>query len=173
SNAYNTMLDAQDTFNEKAALYDYATLLEYSKHNVYQAENNNAPEANNDLPAGYIDTPKKMAEARYKAAKEAYDAKAKEVELLQKKMASQIGVNDLTTYVQNERAEAEKWALLAVKYNTAETLLRQKVADLKRQINVQQTNLEGQLDRLYGIAPPNNKQSAGMMDSLDGSLDFA
>ncbi|EQA79294.1 hypothetical protein LEP1GSC193_0422, partial [Leptospira alstonii serovar Pingchang str. 80-412] len=154
SNAYNTMLDAQDTFNEKAALYDYATLLEYSKHNVYQAENNNAPDAENDLPAGYIDTPKKMAEARYKAAKEAYDAKAKEVELLQKKMASQIGVNDLSNYVQNERAEAEKWALLAVKYNTAETLLRQKVADLKRQIGVQRTNLEGQLDRLYGIAPP-------------------
>ncbi|UPY78805.1 hypothetical protein FH581_008080 [Leptospira weilii] len=172
SNAYNTMLDAQDTFNEKAALYDYATLLEYSKHNVYQAENNNAPNAENNLPAGYIDTPKKMAEARYKAAKEAYDAKAKEVELLQKKMASQIGVGDLTTYVQNERAEAEKWALLAVKYNTAETLLRQKVADLKRQIGVQRTNLEGQLDRLYGIAPPNNKQSVGMMDSLEGSLDF-
>ncbi|WP_235595299.1 hypothetical protein [Leptospira weilii] len=172
SNAYNTMLDAQDTFNEKAALYDYATLLEYSKHNVYQAENNNAPNAENNLPAGYIDTPKKMAEARYKAAKEAYDAKAKEVELLQKKMASQIGVGDLTTYVQNERAEAEKWALLAVKYNTAETLLRQKVADLKRQIGVQQANLEGQLDRLYGIAPPNNKQSVGMMDSLEGSLDF-
>uniref|UniRef100_UPI00099112FE hypothetical protein n=1 Tax=Leptospira alexanderi TaxID=100053 RepID=UPI00099112FE len=173
SNAYNSMLDAQDTFNEKAALYDYATLLEYSKHNVYQAENNNAPNAENNLPAGYIDTPKKMAEARYKAAKEEYDAKAKEVELLQKKMASQIGVGDLTAYVQNERAEAEKWALLAVKYNTAETLLRQKVADLKRQIGVQRTNLEGQLDRLYGIAPPNNKQSVGMMDSLEGSLDFA
>ncbi|UVD74527.1 hypothetical protein [Leptospira borgpetersenii] len=172
SNAYNSMLDAQDTFNEKAALYDYATLLEYSKHNVYQAENDNSPEAENDLPAGYIDTPKKMAEARYKAAKEEYDAKAKEVELLQKKMASQIGVGDLATYVQNERAETEKWALLAVKYNTAESLLRQKVADLKRQIGVQQANLEGQLDRLYGIAPPNNKQSVGMMDTLEGSLDF-
>ncbi|WCD24827.1 hypothetical protein MY148_17025 [Leptospira borgpetersenii] len=59
SNAYNSMLDAQDTFNEKAALYDYATLLEYSKHNVYQAENDNSPEAENDLPAGYIDTPRR------------------------------------------------------------------------------------------------------------------
>lgn len=172
SNAYNTMLDAQDTFNEKAALYDYATLLEYSKHNVYQAENNNAPESENGIPAGYIDTPKKMAEARYKAAKEEYDAKAKEVELLQKKMASQIGTGDLSAYVQNERAETEKWALLAVKYNTAETLLRQKVADLKRQIGVQQANLDQQLDRLYGIAPPNNKQSVGMMDTIEGSLDF-
>ncbi|WP_246057370.1 hypothetical protein [Leptospira gomenensis] len=173
SDAYNLMLSAQDTFNQKAALFDYATLLEYSKHNIYQAENNNPASADGSgIPAGYIDTPKKLALDRLAAVQKELDEKQLQVAALEKKLAAQIGVGDLNAYVQNEKQEAEKWALLAVKFNTAESLLRQKVADLKRQIGNQQARFDQAMDGLYGIAPPFSKQSVGMLDSLEGSLNF-
>ncbi|WP_246813521.1 hypothetical protein [Leptospira gomenensis] len=173
SDAYKIMLSAQDTFNQKAALYDYATLLNYSKHDLFQASTNaaNTTEADS-IPPGYIDTPKKMAKERLAAVQKEYDEKVKQVEKLEKKISSQIGTTDLKNYVQNEEKEVEKWAQLTVKYNTAETLLRQKIADLKRQIGTQQAALDGELDKLWGLAPPLDMNSAGMMDSLDGSLDF-
>nr|WP_100764726.1 hypothetical protein [Leptospira ellisii]PJZ93984.1 hypothetical protein CH379_05010 [Leptospira ellisii] len=171
SDAYNLMLSAQDAFNQKAALYDYATLLEYSKHNTFQADNN-ASADDSGIPAGYIDTPKKLALDRLAAVQKEFDEKQLQVAALEKKMAEQIGVADLSAYVQSEKQEAEKWALLAVKFNTAESLLRQKIADLKRQIGNQQARFDQEMDKLYGIAPPFSKQSVGMLDSLEGSLNF-
>ncbi|WP_167881227.1 hypothetical protein, partial [Leptospira gomenensis] len=152
----------------KAALYDYATLLEYSKHsNLYQ---NGESVANGELPAGYIDTPKKLAKERADAAIAAFEAKKKEVEALKKKMDSQVSLADLQAYVKNEREEAEKWAQLSVKYNNAEQLLRQKISNLKVQVANQQRVLDTELDKIWPL--PLGKTDAGMYEDLGGALDF-
>ncbi|WP_244244909.1 hypothetical protein [Leptospira koniambonensis] len=150
SAAYTTMETASAKLSEKSAVYDFATLKEYS--------------------AGVTDlNATELAKTRLTDANDAVTAKLKEITDLQNLISKQTTLASLNAdpQVKENQKQTEEWAERALRFSQAEKTIKDKMTDLKNQIDTERANLQGYLNEI--LVPTNYKING---NGLDGKIDY-
>ncbi|EIE01489.1 hypothetical protein LEP1GSC185_3983 [Leptospira licerasiae serovar Varillal str. VAR 010] len=150
--AYNTMETASAALSEKSAVYDFATLQEYSAG----VSNLNATE---------------LSKTRLADANAAVTAKLKEITDLQSLISKQTTLASINSdpQVQENQKQTEEWAERALRFSQAEKTIKDRMTDLKNQIDSERANLQGYLNN---VLVPASYQSKLNANGLDGKIDY-
>ncbi|MBM9549243.1 hypothetical protein JWG40_19630, partial [Leptospira sp. 201903074] len=153
--AYDLLEQSSREMSLLSSVYDYVTIKEYSTHDGISGESQAA-----------ITSPVDLVRKRYQDAEKAVTDKLAEITLLQKRADDRMKLNELQadTAVAGNKAEAEEWAERAMRFSIAETIVKNKMQDLQRQINDARNALDATMEGLVG---------PGLNPAIiDGRLDF-
>ncbi|WP_125169991.1 Hint domain-containing protein [Leptospira perolatii] len=155
--SYDQLENSSKALSELSSVYDFATLLNYSQH---QSEEN--------APVTELKKPKDLAKERLDSATTEVTAKLKEIEEIQKRVDKKTTIAALNadSQVSLNKQQTEDWAERALRFSKAETVIKDRITTLKREIATQRSNLQGQLDLI--LVPPAYEINA---NSLNGLLD--
>ncbi len=157
---YNALKSAEEELDRLSGLHDQAVLEEYSQQTNEQGE------------VETIGDTLETVQARYEAADEAYQTQLEKIQALEEKLDRQVTKAELAAAaeVQTNRQETEDWAMHAMRFSRAESILEDKINDLHVQID----NLKGQME-YAGLGQHfdiSRSRFVGKRQDLDGYLDY-
>ncbi|TGM03136.1 hypothetical protein EHQ76_10230 [Leptospira barantonii] len=153
--AYGAFNAAQANLSNLSAVYDYAVLANYTQH---QSDAN----ADSTVTVG---KPIDLAKQRLNAANDAVNAKLKEVQDLQTRVNNQTTLASLQAdpNVALNKQQTEEWAERALRFSQAETVIKDRMQDLKNQIAAKRSELQSDLK---GVFVPNVLFNENGLDGL-------
>lgn len=153
--AYGAFNAAQASLSNLSAVYDYAVLANYTQH---QSDAN----ADSTVTVG---KPIDLAKQRLDAANDAVNAKLKEVQDLQTRVNNQTTLASLQAdpNVALNKQQTEEWAERALRFSQAETVIKDRMQDLKSQIAAKKSELQS---ALKGVFVPNVLLNENGLDGL-------
>lgn len=156
--AYGAFNAAQASLSNLSAVYDYAVLANYTQH---QSDAN----ADSTVTVG---KPIDLAKQRLDAANDAMNAKLKEVQDLQTRVNNQTTLASLQAdpNVALNKQQTEEWAERALRFSQAETVIKDRMQDLKSQIAAKKSEVQVSLSKLF-VPPTASINPTG----LDGLID--
>ncbi|PJZ28936.1 polymorphic toxin-type HINT domain-containing protein [Leptospira kmetyi] len=156
--AYGAFNAAQASLSNLSAVYDYAVLANYTQH---QSDAN----ADSTVTVG---KPIDLAKQRLDAANDAVNAKLKEVQDLQTRVNNQTTLASLQAdpNVALNKQQTEEWAERALRFSQAETVIKDRMQDLKSQIAAKKSEVQVSLSKLF-VPPTASINPTG----LDGLID--
>ncbi|TGL65964.1 hypothetical protein EHQ64_00005, partial [Leptospira sarikeiensis] len=139
--AYNTMEAASVALSQKSAVYDFATVQEYSQ----------------DVGGMNI---LDLAKNRLTTANDAVTAKLKEITDLQNLISKQTTLASLNSdpQVQQNQQQTQEWAERALRFSKAEDIIKDKMTDLKSRIDAERSTLQTYLNSI--LVPINSPINA-------------
>ncbi|MBW0436043.1 hypothetical protein HGB47_20765, partial [Leptospira yasudae] len=155
--AYGAFEASQKNLANLSAVYDYAVLANYAQH---QNDPNNA--------SVEIAKPTDLAKQRLDAANENVNAKLKEIQDLQTRISKQTTLASLQAdpSVAENKQQTQEWAERALRFSQAETIIKDRMQELKSQIAAKRSELQGSLKNLF--VPP---AATFNENGLDGLID--
>lgn len=153
--AYGAFNAAQANLSNLSAVYDYAVLANYTQH---QSDAN----ADSTVTVG---KPIDLAKQRLDAANDAVNAKLKEVQDLQTRVNNQTTLASLQAdpNVALNKQQTEEWAERALRFSQAETVIKDRMQELKSQVAAKKSELQS---ALKGVFVPNVLLNENGLDGL-------
>ncbi|PJZ82999.1 hypothetical protein CH364_18515, partial [Leptospira harrisiae] len=153
--AYDLLEQSSKEMSLLSSVYDYVTIKDYSTHDGISGESQTE-----------LTSPVDLVRKRYQDAEKAVTDKLAEITLLQKRADDRMKLSELQadTAVAANKAEAEEWAERAMRFSIAETIVKDKMQSLQREINDARNALDATMEGLLG---PNFNPAVN-----DGRLDF-
>ncbi|RHX91683.1 hypothetical protein, partial [Leptospira stimsonii] len=153
--AYTDFETTQKDLSNLSAVYDYAVLANYSQHQ-------NDPNST----ATEIAKPTDLAKQRLDAANANVNAKLKEIQDLQDRISKQTTLASLQAdpSVAENKQQTQEWAERALRFSKAETIIKDRMQDLKSQIAAKRSQLQGNLNDL--LVPATGRFNENGLDGL-------